>query len=291
MKKILCLLGLLLFCGFLFSCSSDEDEEEAQNLGWYLANGKVYLAAPKIEKTAFIQIYRQDETGTIYNIGEIIPNYALSTISYAFEDELAANRKYQYMALYILFTSPGYFMTDWTESITVTGSAYTNDPAPVVNSAAYLDYDTDTLRMTMTDGSISFQDETADSIFEKYKLGLVVKNGSSTHYVKLGDKYDDDTSTWDDFLAGEDLVMDSVLPGSWQNTDLSLVGAIYQKEEYFPNTATEDNYLYKTIYWSKPAEVKIKSDGKELTSFTVVKGDSSENGFIYTPPIEKETKE
>lgn len=290
MKKFLCLLGLLLFCGFLFSCSSDEDEEEAQNLGWYLANGKVYLAAPKIEKTAFIQIYRQDEKGNIYNIGEIIPNYVASTISYAFEDELAANQKYKYMALYILFTSPGYFMTDWTDLITVAGSAYTNDPVPAISSAAYLDYDKDTLRMTMTDGSIAFQDETADSIFEKYTLGLVVKNGSSTQYVKLGDKYDADTSTWDDFLAGEDIVMDSVLPGSWQNTELSIVGAIYKKEEYFPKSDDSENFLYKTIYWSKPAEVTVKCEGKVLKTFTVVKGDSSENGFIYTPPIEKEDK-
>ncbi|MCR5495038.1 MAG: hypothetical protein K6F15_05320 [Treponema sp.] len=288
MKKLLFLLGLLLVSGLLFSCAADDEEDDdSQNLGWYLANGKVYLAVPKVEKTLLIQIYRKDASGNIYNIGEINPSYVVSTISYAFEDELVANKPYTYMAFYLLYESPGYFATDWTDTIYVTGSAYDTEPTPVVSSSAYLDYDEDTLRMTMTGGNISFTDESDDSIFKKYSLALGVKKSDSNHIVKLGDVYNA-TTDWDRFEETEDIVMDSVLPTSWQNQTLSLLGAIYKKEELFPSTSDETNYLYKTIHWSLPKAVKLVIDSKTVTSFTVSKGSAEDVDYIYSGPITNE---
>lgn len=285
MKKILCLLSLLLFCGFLFSCATDEEDDESQTMGCYLANGKVYLAIPKVDNTLIIQIYRQDEKGVIYNIGEIQPSYISSTISYAFEDELAAERTYTYRVFYLLYKAPGYFATDWTSPIKVQGSPYNTEPVPSVTTGAYLDYDDKAVQLTMTNGEIFFQNKADDSIFKNYILKLGFQCSGSTYLVKLGDVYDEKTG-FNDFTENSKLSLNSKLPSSWKNKTISQVGAIYEKEYFFPTGSTESNYLYKVRYWSTPVAVTMKKDGKKITEFTIKNDSDSDNNYIYTPPID-----
>lgn len=279
MKKFFVfLLGILLLGGLFVSCSGD-DEEDKEQLGYYIANGKVYLAVPHRDKTIYVKIYRTDAKETVYyHIGEIIPSAINCAISYTFEDELVVNTTYKYLAVYYMWGD--YFITDWTDEVNVLGSSFSSLPVAHVSSDAYFTYDADTSRLTLTEGEIGFSDVTdSDSFFKDYSVNLCLKCGGETSLLKL--TKDNHTN----FTKDEYLSMDAVLPASFIGNKVTMVGPVLQKETKFPENATAETLQYKTIHWSNPAIVKVMLDSKNVTEFTVTKH-SSDSGYDYDSPID-----
>lgn len=292
MKKILSLLGLLLLCGIFCACSSSDDEETEKKLGYYVSNGKVYLAIPSIEKTLYIKVYRKDLDGNINNVGQIKPATWNTLMSYTFADELTANKKYKYMAVYYLLN--GYDITDWTDEITVYGSSFANEPVPVIQDGVYFEYDSKTLRMQLKNGNICFPDKDKndaedisrgdsdpepedDSLFKDFTLTLCFASGDDTTVIKLNDEHK--VYEQDEFLS-----MDSVLPNGYIGRQLSQIGLMYQRIETYPPDS-KDFILYKTVHWSLPAKIKISENGKILDPLVVSKHSSEESQFDYDKPI------
>lgn len=292
MKKILGLLGLLLLCGIFCACSSSDDEETEKKLGYYVANGKVYLAVPSLEKTLYIKIYRKDLDGNIYNVGQIKPTTWNTLLSYTFADELTANKKYKYMAVYYLLN--GYDITDWTDEITVYGSAFASEPVPVIQDGVYFEYDSKTLRMQLENGNICFPDKDTNdtgsssrgdsgtdpedtSLFKDFALTLSFACGDDTTLIKLNDEHK--VYERDEFLS-----MDSVLPDGYIGRSLNQIGLMYQKIESYPPDSKE-LVLYKTVHWSLPAKIKISENGKVLDPLVVSKHVPEENQFDFDAPI------
>lgn len=295
MKKILGLLGLLLLCGIFCACSSSDDEETEKKLGYYVANGKVYLAVPAHEKTLYIQIYRKDADGNIFNIGQIRPTLLNTMVSYTFEDELVANKKYQYMAMYYQF--PDYEITDWTDDIFVYGSKFDSEPAPVVEENVYFDFDSETLKLKLKNGNICFPDKTKneedaedksradpddddkeDSFYKNYILTLGFESESGATLVKLNDEYKV-------FEEDEYLTLDSVLPGNFMGKSVKIIGSVYEKIDRYPDNAKSNTLQYKAVHWSVPAKVKVKENDKLVDSIVVSKTTAEESEFDFNAPV------
>ena len=258
----------------LGACRSPDDKEQ-EKPGVEIGESAINVSVPKRSQSRYINVFRRtvavgaqgaETYGAEYNIGQILSNPSDGMVSYIFKDTLAVNgQTYQYALRYRIHAA--YRQTDWSDKITASGSAHVAFPAPLPDAGARLVFHEDTKSFVLTGGSVQPSPALAD-----YNLAIAVgKNTAATLFllpvgVGLG------------FPDGGVIDLRSVLSAEYLNTELRLIGFVYQRRE------SRKDGAYEIVYWTEPAPVKtFNAAGQDTGGLFTVNDNSADTGNDYTP--------
>lgn len=243
-------------------------------------DGLISISIPRQSSdTQYINLYRKDvasDDDQIVNIGLLYPSALESTGTvYIFLDTMVVqNHTYTYMARYC--ESDGYYPTEWSNEVTVTGGyEETTSLKYKENGASFAVNETDyTLRLM---GNILEPD------IPDYEPMLIVSNGTKTQVFKIenskngnvqdtdeSDNTEADDDVDDDADSNEEktnILQDNLiislrgyLPGDFLNTDVTIIGIVGQKVEKSASDDPEsqDTGSVKRIFWTEPTEIRIR---------------------------------
>lgn len=192
-------------------------------------------------------------------------------------------REYQYMARFKINDS--YKTTGWSDAIKVSQKSpvFTDDPKPVLSSEdCYFSYDAESATLAL----VPAEGKSVDSIFlptgdfSKYNLGLAVstKDGEYSTIFKLaaaGSNYTSDSSP---------VSLRMILTPNYFNKEIVVKGIVCQlvsKKRQKPDE--EDSPLrYTTVQWTAPLEIRVKSDDKPISYFTVSPTVSDDGNYDFS---------
>lgn len=273
MKKIISILTILFSALALFSCKNVEGSDAKLDIQYNSTDKAFSISIPYIEDASYINVYRKDSTGDIFNIAQIIP----STQKYSFLliDSLLVDETYQYTARYKIFNE--YKNIDWSDERDVTGSSYSDDPAPQVASGTWFAYDEQNSNLSLGAGSIDFP---ADNSLDDYNLCLIVSNGKdrTVFNLKLADGTGITTSTAPFGLT-------SLFTMGYINRPITIEGVVCQKIEktYAVDGDSDTPLRYTTVKWSAPSDpITIKVDGTEVDSIKVLVDENDNGNYDYS---------
>lgn len=276
MKKIISILTILFSALAFFSCKNVEGSDAKLDISCYPdATTTEYfsISIPYIEDASYINIYRKDSTGDIFNIAQIIPN--TQKYSFTLIDTLVVNETYQYTARYKIFNE--YKNIDWSDERDVTGSSYSDDPAPQVASGTWFSYDETNSQLSLGAGSISFP---TDNSLDTYNLCLIVSNGKDRTVFKLPGSAGTGLTT-----SSEPIVLTSLFTMGYINRPITIEGVVCQKVKKEYSTAGDDTTTlrYTTVQWSAPSDpITIKVDGTEVDSIKVIVDENDNGNYDYS---------
>lgn len=234
---------------------------------------------------SYVNIFRKDDFKDVFNLGQIIPASKNINATYIFEDNLVVDgREYQYMARFKINDS--YKTTGWSDAIKVSQKSpvFTDDPKPVLSSdECYFSYDAETATLALVPAEGNANDSISlptESGFSKYNLGLAVstKDGEYSTIFKLaaaGSNYTSDSSPFS---------LRMILTPNYFNKEIVVKGIVCQlvsKKRQKPDE--EDSPLrYTTVQWTAPCEIRVKSDDKPISYFTVTPTASNDGNYDFS---------
>lgn len=281
MKRVFNLFFALALCFSFVACTDDENDDYIIDVIKSEDSMRINVSVPYVEGMSYVNIFRKDDSKDVFNLGQIIPASKNINATYIFEDNLVVDgREYQYMARFKINDS--YKTTGWSDAIKVSQKSpvFTDDPKPGLSSEdCYFSYDaeTATLALVPAEGNkISLP--TGD--FSKYNLGLAVstKDGEYSTIFKLaaaGSNYTSDSSP---------VLLRMILTPNYFNKEIVVKGIVCQlvsKKRQKPDE--EDSPLrYTTVQWTAPCEIRVKSDDKPISYFTVTPTASNDGNYDFS---------
>lgn len=286
MKRVFNLFFALALCFSFVACTDDENDDYIIDVIKSEDSMRINVSVPYVEGMSYVNIFRKDDINDIFNLGQIIPASKNINATYIFEDNLVFDgREYQYMARFKINDS--YKTTGWSDAIKVSQKSpvFTDDPKPVLSSdECYFSYDAERATLALVpaegnavDSKISLPTE---SDFSKYNLGLAVstKDGEYSTIFKLaaaGSNYTSDSSP---------VLLRMILTPNYFNKEIVVKGIVCQlvsKKHQKPDD--KDSPLrYTTVQWTAPCEIRVKSDGKDISYFTVTPTASDDGNYDFS---------
>lgn len=281
MKRVFNLFFALALCFSFVACTDDENDDYIIDVIKSEDSMRINVSVPYVEGMSYVNIFRKDDFKDIFNLGQIIPASKNINATYIFEDNLVVDgREYQYMARFKINDS--YKTTGWSDAIKVSQKSpvFTDDPKPVLsNEDCYFSYDaeTATLALVPAEDSISLPKE---GDFSKYNLGLAVstKDGEYSTIFKLaaaGSSYKSDSSP---------VSLRMILTPNYFNKEIVVKGIVCQlvSKKYQKPDDKDSPLRYTTVQWTAPREIRVKSDGKDISYFTVTPTASNDGNYDFS---------
>lgn len=284
MKRVFNLFFALALCFSFVACTDDENDDYIIDVIKSEDSMRINVSVPYVEGMSYVNIFRKDDFKDIFNLGQIIPASKNINATYIFEDNLVFNgREYQYMARFKINDS--YKTTGWSDAIKVSQKSpvFTDDPKPVLSSEdCYFSYDaeTATLALVPAEGNKVNSISLPTGDFSKYNLGLAVstKDGEYSTIFKLAAAGSDYTSN------SSPVSLRMILKPNYFNKEIVVKGIVCQlvsKKRQKPDE--EDSTLrYTTVQWTAPREIRVKSDGKDISYFTVSQTASNDGNYDFS---------
>lgn len=283
MKRVFNLFFALALCFSFVACTDDENDDYIIDVIKSEDSMRINVSVPYVEGMSYVNIFRKDDFKDVFNLGQIIPASKNINATYIFEDNLVVDgREYQYMARFKINDS--YKTTGWSDAIKVSQKSpvFTDDPKPVLSSdECYFSYDaeTATLALVPAEGNKVNSISLPTGDFSKYNLGLAVstKDGEYSTIFKLaaGSSY---TS------ASNPVSLRMILTPNYFNKEIAVKGIVCQlvsKKRQKPDE--EDSPLrYTTVQWTAPREIRVKSDDKPISYFTVTPTASNDGNYDFS---------
>lgn len=281
MKRVFNLFFALALCFSFVACTDDENDDYIIDVIKSEDSMRINVSVPYVEGMSYVNIFRKDDFKDIFNLGQIIPASKNINATYIFEDNLVFDgREYQYMARFKINDS--YKTTGWSDAIKVSQKSpvFTDDPKPVLSSEeCYFSYDaeTATLALVPAEGKISLPTE---SDFSKYNLGLAVstKDGEYSTIFKLAAAGSDYTSN------SSPVLLRMILTQNYFNKEIVVKGIVCQlvSKKYQKPDDKDSPLRYTTVQWTAPREIRVKSDGKPISYFTVSQTASNDGNYDFS---------
>lgn len=283
MKRVFNLFFALALCFSFVACTDDENDDYIIDVIKSEDSMRINVSVPYVEGMSYVNIFRKDDFKDVFNLGQIIPASKNINATYIFEDNLVVDgREYQYMARFKINDS--YKTTGWSDAIKVSQKSpvFTDDPKPELSSdECYFSYDAETATLAL----VPAEGKSVDSIslptgdFSKYNLGLAVstKDGEYSTIFKLaaGSSYTSNSSP---------VSLRMILTPNYFNKEIVVKGIVCQlvsKKRQKPDE--EDSPLrYTTVQWTAPREIRVKSDDKPISYFTVTPTASSDGNYDFS---------
>lgn len=281
MKRVFNLFFALALCFSFVACTDDENDDYIIDVIKSEDSMRINVSVPYVEGMSYVNIFRKDDSKDVFNLGQIIPASKNINATYIFEDNLVVNgREYQYMARFKINDS--YKTTGWSDAIKVSQKSpvFTDDPKPGLSSEdCYFSYDAETATLALVPAEGKSVDlPTGD--FSKYNLGLAVstKDGEYSTIFKLaaaGSSYTSNSSP---------VSLRMILTPNYFNKEIAVKGIVCQlvsKKRQKPDE--EDSPLrYTTVQWTAPCEIRVKSDDKPISYFTVTPTASNDGNYDFS---------
>lgn len=284
MKRVFNLFFALALCFSFVACTDDENDDYIIDVIKSEDSMRINVSVPYVEGMSYVNIFRKDDFKDIFNLGQIIPASKNINATYIFEDNLVFDgREYQYMARFKINDS--YKTTGWSDAIKVSQKSpvFTGDPKPVLSSEdCYFSYDaeTATLALVPAEGnkvnSISLPTE---GDFSKYNLGLAVstKDGEYSTIFKLaaGSSYTSNSSPFS---------LRMILTPNYFNKEIVVKGIVCQlvSKKYQKPDDKDSPLRYTTVQWTAPREIRVKTDDKPISYFTVTPTASNDGNYDFS---------
>lgn len=284
MKRVFNLFFALALCFSFVACTDDENDDYIIDVIKSEDSMRINVSVPYVEGMSYVNIFRKDDFKDVFNLGQIIPASKNINATYIFEDNLVFDgREYQYMARFKINDS--YKTTGWSDAIKVSQKSpvFTDDPKPVLSSdECYFSYDaeTATLALVPAEGNAVEISLPKESDFSKYNLGLAVstKDGEYSTIFKLAAAGSSYTS------ASSPVLLRMILTPNYFNKEIAVKGIVCQlvsKKRQKPDD--KDSPLrYTTVQWTAPCEIRVKSDGKDISYFTVTPTASNDGNYDFS---------
>lgn len=283
MKRVFNLFFALALCFSFVACTDDENDDYIIDVRKSEDSMRINVSVPYVEGMSYVNIFRKDDFKDVFNLGQIIPASKNINATYIFEDNLVVDgREYQYMARFKINDS--YKTTGWSDAIKVSQKSpvFTDDPKPVLSSEdCYFSYDAETATLALVpaegnaDDSISLP--TGD--FSKYNLGLAVstKDGEYSTIFKLaaGSSYTSNSSP---------VSLRMILTPNYFNKEIVVKGIVCQlvSKKYQKPDDKDSPLRYTTVQWTAPREIRVKSDDKPISYFTVTPTVSNDGNYDFS---------
>lgn len=286
MKRVFNLFFALALCFSFVACTDDENDDYIIDVIKSEDSMRINVSVPYVEGMSYVNIFRKDDFKDVFNLGQIIPASKNINATYIFEDNLVVDgREYQYMARFKINDS--YKTTGWSDAIKVSQKSPVfkdDDPKPELSSEdCYFSYDAESATLALVpaegnaDDSISLPTK---GDFSKYNLGLAVstKDGEYSTIFKLvaaGSSYTSNSSPFS---------LRMILTPNYFNKEIVVKGIVCQlvsKKRQKPDE--EDSPLrYTTVQWTAPCEIRVKSDDKPISYFTVTPTASNDGNYDFS---------
>ncbi len=263
-----------ILCLMLCTCKlSLEDTELFQKPDLDLSNRQVTLIIPKLNNsTDYINIYRKQSNNDDEVVGLIFPKDLPSGDStYRFIDDLVVEgKKYKYQVRY--HDNKGFQYSHWTDEIKIQNitNAYTESQELTYTvGSAKLTFSSEDTKLQVT-GTITAPSDIPNFSTE-YTPALIIKTSDKTQVFDVSQ----------DFITGSDFVtLRGMLPLSFMDTPITIVGLIAQKKEYVdPNETDETKRVIKFIRWTSLTSINI--NGHRDNTITVP-SQSGAAGYDYS---------
>lgn len=284
MKRVFNLFFALALCFSFVACTDDENDDYIIDVIKSEDSMRINVSVPYVEGMSYVNIFRKDDFKDVFNLGQIIPASKNINATYIFEDNLVFDgREYQYMARFKINDS--YKTTGWSDAIKVSQKSpvFTDDPKPVLSSEdCYFSYDaeTATLALVPAEGNAVEISLPKESDFSKYNLGLAVstKDGEYSTIFKLaaaGSKYTSNSSP---------VSLRMILTQNYFNKEIVVKGIICQlvSKKYQKPDDKDSPLRYTTVQWTAPREIRVKSDDKPISYFTVSQTASNDGNYDFS---------
>lgn len=284
MKRVFNLFFALALCFSFVACTDDENDDYIIDVIKSEDSMRINVSVPYVEGMSYVNIFRKDDFKDIFNLGQIIPASKNINATYIFEDNLVFDgREYQYMARFKINDS--YKTTGWSDAIKVSQKTpvFTDDPKPVLSSeGCYFSYDAETATLALVPAEGNAVDSISlptESDFSKYNLGLAVstKDGEYSTIFKLaaGSKYTSNLSP---------VSLRMILTQNYFNKEIVVKGIVCQlvSKKYQKPDEEDSTLRYTTVQWTAPREIRVKSDGKDISYFTVSQTASNDGNYDFS---------
>lgn len=253
-----------------------EDTELLQKPDLDLSDRQVTLIIPKMNNsTDYINVYRKESNSNDEVVGLIFPKDLPSGDStYRFIDSLVVDgKKYKYQVRY--HDDKGFQYSQWSNEIKIENisDAYTaSQKITYTVGSAKLNFSATDYTIKVN-GTITAPSDISD-FSTNYTPALIIKTSDKTQVFDVSPE----------FIAGTDpITLRGILPLSFMDTPITVVGLIAQKKEYVnPNESDASKRKIKFIRWTSLAPLYI--NGKKDTSITVP-SQSGAAGYDYSRSI------
>lgn len=266
------------------ACTDDENDDYIIDVIKSEDSMRINVSVPYVEGMSYVNIFRKDDFKDVFNLGQIIPASKNINATYIFEDNLVVDgREYQYMARFKINDS--YKTTGWSDAIKVSQKSpvFTDDPKPVLSSdECYFSYDaeTATLALVPAEGNKVNSISLPTGDFSKYNLGLAVstKDGEYSTIFKLaaaGSSYTSNSSPFS---------LRMILTPNYFNKEIVVKGIVCQlvSKKYQKPDDKDSPLRYTTVQWTAPREIRVKSDDKPISYFTVTPTASNDGNYDFS---------
>ena len=262
MKKSFFTAGLLITVLALSSCKLDVQTEKKLNRPEteFVTGGVQIRGTYGSNDVKYINVYRQDVTGTepepAMNIGIIFPSgFDKNDKTFAFIDTQAiVGKKYQYFCRYCDQRND-YYTTNLTDKIEIpSGNGTTSSESDMlVNTGTATFKYNETSKELKIAGTI-----TMPAHIPAYDLCLIVKSETQTQCFFL----EENSSIANPMVFG----LTALLPDSFLNTEIQLVGLVGQYKEY--SDPADPTSSVKRVYWTGVKEITLTNDEATPTAYT-----------------------
>lgn len=284
MKRVFNLFFALALCFSFVACTDDENDDYIIDVIKSEDSMRINVSVPYVEGMSYVNIFRKDDFKDIFNLGQIIPASKNINATYIFEDNLVVDgREYQYMARFKINDS--YKTTGWSDAIKVSQKSpvFTDDPKPVLSSEdCYFSYDaeTATLALVPAEGNKVNSISLPTGDFSKYNLGLAVstKDGEYSTIFELAAADSSYTS------ASSPVLLRMILTQNYFNKEIVVKGIVCQlvSKKYQKPDDKDSPLRYTTVQWTAPREIRVKSDDKPISYFTVSQTASNDGNYDFS---------
>ncbi len=267
-----------ILCLVLCTCKlSLEDTELFQKPDLDLSDRQVTLIIPKLNNsTDYINVYRKQGSNDDEVVGLIFPKELPSGDStYRFIDKLVVDgKKYKYQVRY--HDNKGFQYSNWSDEIkieNITDAYDEDDKLTYTVGSAKLTFSSADYSLKVT-GTITDPSDISD-FSTNYTPAIIIKNSDKTQVFDVSPE----------FIAGTDpITLRGMLPLSFMDTPITIVGLIAQKKVYVdPNETDESKRKIKYIRWTSLAPIKING----ISSNTItVPSQSGDAGYDYSRSIQ-----
>lgn len=268
MKKNLVFIGIIfLTAAILSSCKIDVKQEKTLHRPDVEIRSNEIAITGTYDSTAieYINVFRLDknnESAKPVNIGLIFPS-GFNTLNktYSFYDNTAIEgRKYSYFCRFYE-GKYGYYTTEQSLPIEIpascglaAGSYSTDDDLKCNMGTSYFTFNEDTKILALQNPG-DFRPAFAQTP-EYTDYCLVVTNGTVTESFRLSQKDD-----WSDITPSPEWNLQLLLPESFFNKEIQILGLISQKVELVEAGSEE----IKRLFWTNITSVDVKNETTAIT--------------------------
>ncbi len=253
-------ISLALLAFSVISCKLKMAEEDLYDKpGVIPTNNQITIIIPKVNNdTKYVNVYRRDKANDeVVNIGILYHPQALDSDpkNYLYIDSLITKRhSYDYRVRYNIGGS--YHYSEWTDSIFIENNynAY-DESVHLVYRANGAELTYEPTDYTLTFSGTILPPDFQEFLSENYKPMLIVQNDKYTQAFSI------QTSCMDSNSNNRKIALRSMLPSTFLDTNIKIVGIVAQKTEYFDESKPEDERQYKSIVWTAPTTLEFIGPG------------------------------